>query len=131
MADFILLNAGANKVLDSGIAGKAKFGLSTKKVGAEGAGEWKAADVTASAITGTGYAMKEEESPAAATRKKAFGVQKWETTTHTDWSNEARSCYMEIGGVIICAWNLREGGGVRDLSAANTTEEFTPTYTQA
>jgi hypothetical protein len=31
-------------------------------------------------------------------------------------------------GHAICAWNLVTGGTARDMSAANTTEQVTPTY---
>lgn len=133
MADFLLFDAGANKLLDSGITGACKFHLSTKAVGTEEAGQHKHGDVLAgiSEITGTGYAAKEEAAPAAAAKKKSFGAQIWKTEAHTDWPAGTKSVVLENGGVALCAWNLREGGAARDLSAANTTEEFTPTFTQA
>jgi hypothetical protein len=128
MADFQLFNDGANALLDSGIAGTVKFALSTKT--AEELGPTtKAAGINE--ITGTGYAQISQAAPSAASQKKSFSAVEWKTEAHTDWPAGVKSCVMLIGGVAICAWNLREGGGARDLSGANTTEQFTPTFTQS
>jgi hypothetical protein len=128
MADFILTNLGANAILDSGIAGTVKFALSTKTTEELGTG---ATAGTMSEITGTGYAQISQTAPSAASQKKSFTAVEWKTEAHTDWPSSVKSCVMLMGGVAICAWNLREGGGARDLSGASTSEAFTPTFTQS
>lgn len=55
----------------------------------------------------------------------------WKTEAHTNWPAAVKSVVCLSGTTLICAWNLQAGGTARDLSGANTTEKFTPTYTQA
>jgi hypothetical protein len=128
VADFQLFNAGANAVLDSGITGTVKFALSTKT--AEELGPSAVAGAI-SEITGTGYAQISQTAPSAASQKKSFSAIEYKTETHTDWPSSVKSVVMLMGGVAICAWNLREGGGARDMSGAQTTEAFTATYSQS
>lgn len=123
MADTQLTNEGANVILDSGVSGACKFGISSKT--AEELGP-TAKLSTVNEITGTAYSQISQTAPSAASQKKTFSALEWKTESHTDWSSSAKSVFLVIGGVLVYIWNLREGGGARDLSGANTTEVFTP-----
>jgi hypothetical protein len=123
ISDFVLFTDGSNAVLESGITGSCSFALSTKTAEELGAAT-KAGSF--SEITGTGYARISETAPASAGGKKTFAPKEWKTETHTDWPAGTKSVVMLNASVAICAWNLREGGGARDMSGASTTETFSP-----
>jgi hypothetical protein len=129
VADFKLFNEGANKVLDSGLpkATKLAFALSTKTVD-ELVATLKGTEAAFGEITGTGYARQEQEPPLATEKAKKFAEMEWKTATATDWPASTKSVVCFSGTTVICAWNLQAGGAARDLSGANTTEKFTPTF---
>jgi hypothetical protein len=84
-------------------------------------------------ITGTGYARQTQAEPAPSSGVVSFAQMSWSTGANTDWSATTRSVVLvttaDNSGKAICAWNLQAGGAARDLSAANVTEQFTPTLT--
>jgi hypothetical protein len=135
VADFIAFNAGRTELANNGLPATCYFGLSTKSVDATN--PWTAADNMSTAgkeITGTGYARLSETEPTASSGVVSFAQKSWATSSATDWSSTVRSVFLTTGttaggttGVLICAWNLQSGGAARDMSAANTTENVTPT----
>lgn len=134
MADVILFDEGAAELLASGLPATAYFGLSTKVVDPTAGGTaYVAGETLASVgeITGTGYGRTSEAEPALVGGAAAYPQQEWATGAAEDWPADARSCFMATSadgtGKLLCAWNLRAGGLTRDLSAASTTERFTPT----
>lgn len=82
-------------------------------------------------ITGTGYARKSEAAPTPSAGSVAFSQFTWSTGAATDWPATVKSAVLVTSsdntGKAICAINLVTGGTARDMSAANTTENFTPT----
>lgn len=135
MADFVSFDEGRQYVVNNGLPSTCYFLLSTKSVDATSA-------FTASAtlaggvgeITGTGYARQTEFEPtatAASPSVVAFAEKTWSTGSATDWPAAVRSCVLattaDDSGKAVCAWNLQPGGAARDLSTANTVENFTPT----
>jgi hypothetical protein len=132
MADFIAFNEGRNEVGSNGLPATCYFFLSTKGVDAgtaHTAGETLAA-ADLGEITGTGAARKSQAEPTPADRKSVVQMS-WATAAATDWPAGVRSIVLATGpaasGKAICAWNLQVGGAARDMSAANTTENVTPT----
>lgn len=137
MGDFLAFNEGLSEVANNGLPTTCYFLLSTKSVDATSAhtaGE-TLAGATLGEITGTGYARQTESEPTAASGVVSFAVKSFATGAATDWPSTVRSIVLVTGaagtGKAICAWNLQTGGGARDLSAAGTTEAFTPTLTLA
>ena len=133
MADFIAFNEGKTEMASNGLPATCYFLLSTKGVDAgtaHTAGETLAgADL--GEITGTGYSRKSQSEPTPANGVVTFAQMSWDTGSATNWPNGVRSIVLATGsagtGKAICAWNLQPGGAARDLSAANTTENVTPT----
>ena len=130
MADFILFNEGAPRVLDSGFSGASAcvFDLCTKKVS-----EYTAATKYSerAAATGTGYTQKTQTAPAASGGSKTFSEIEWSTGSATNWPSNCASVCLSIEGKLVAAWNLQAGGAARAMNAASTTEKFTPTFTIA
>jgi|SRR4249919_3788763 len=125
MADFIAFNEGRQLVEDSGWPATITFDLSTKAVSAFTAADTYA---TRAAITGTGYTNKTQTEPAATgLGSKVIPQSQWLTGAATNWQNPC-TIVASDGTKIICAWNLVAGGAARDMSAANTTLNVTPTY---
>jgi hypothetical protein len=130
MPDAILFNEGATDLINNGLPSTITWDLSTKSVA-----ELSKTDTYAGGfgkITGTGYAAKTESEPTAVNGVVSFAAKKWETGEATDWPAGVKSIVARNGtSHILYAENLRAGGGARDMSAPNTTEEFTPTLTLA
>lgn len=133
MADFIAFNEGKTELANNGLPATCYFLLSTKGVDAgtaHTAGETLAGG-TLGEITGTGYARQTESEPTAVSGVVSFAQKSWATGAATDWPAGVRSVVLVTGsagtGKAICAWNLQAGGAARDMSQANTTENFTPT----
>lgn len=89
-------------------------------------------------LTGTGYGRNSQPLPVPSSANPtaiAFAQMSWQTGAATDWSNGtnglAKSIVMvsslDNTGKAIAAWNLNGTTG-RDMSAANTTENVTPTF---
>lgn len=135
MADFIAFNEGKTELAANGLPATCYFLLSTKGVDAgtaHTAGETlAAADLGEIPGTATGYARKSQAEPAPVSGVVTFAQMTWDTAAATNWPAGVRSIVLVTGaaasGKAICAWNLQVGGGARDLSAANTTENVTPT----
>lgn len=135
MADFIAFNEGRTELASNGLPATCYFLLSTKSVDATSA--FAAGNTLSGAtlgeITGTGYSRKSEAEPTPASGVVAFAQKSWATGAATDWPSTVRSVVLvttaDNSGKAICAWNLQAGGTARDLSQANTTEQFTPTLT--
>lgn len=135
MADFLRFDEGAKYLLTNGngLPSTCYFLLSTKPC--SGTGSHVVGDTLAGGvgeITGTGYARQSQAAPTpGSTGSAAFAQMSWATTTATDWPASVKSVVLATTsgntGKAICAWNLQAGGTARDLSAANTTENFTPT----
>jgi hypothetical protein len=137
MADFIAFTEGKTEFANNGLPATCYFLLSTKSVDATSA--FTAGNTLAGAtlgeITGTGYARVSQAEPTAVGGVVSFSQLSWSTGAATDWPTTVRSCVLVTTanntGKAICAWNLQAGGAARDLAAANTTEQFTPTLTVA
>jgi hypothetical protein len=135
VADFLMFTEGRSELVNSGLPATCYFILSTKSVdgtSAHTAGE-TLAGATLGEATGTGYARQTESEPTAASGVVSFAQKTWSTSSNTDWPSAVRSVVLATGasttGKAICAWNLQSGGAARDMSQANTTENFTPTLT--
>lgn len=135
MADFLVFTEGRNELASNGLPATCRFLLSTKSVDATSAftaGNTLAAG-TVGEITGTGATRQSQAEPTPASGVVSFAQMSWSTGSATDWPATVRSCVLvttaDNTGKAICAWNLQAGGVARDLSAANTTEQFTPTLT--
>ncbi len=136
MADFIAFSEGKTELANNGLPSTCYFLLSTKPC--SGAGTHVVGDTLAGGvgeISGTGYARQSQSEPTASSGVVTFAQMSWATSSATDWSNAVKSVVLVTtagaGGKAICAWNLIAGGTARDLSQANTTEQFTPTLTLA
>lgn len=135
MADFIMFTEGKNELGSNGLPSTCYFLLSTKGVDAgtaHTAGE-TLAGATLGEITGTGYARQSQSEPTPASGVFTFAQMSFATASATDWPSGVRSVVLVTGaagtGKAICAWNLQTGGGARDMSGANTTEQVTPVLT--
>jgi hypothetical protein len=130
LADFIAFTEGDNYVLQNGLPSTCYFLLSTTAVSGFTAASTLAGGV--GEITGTGYARQSQARPTPSGGAAAFSQMSWATGTHTDWPAAVKSIVLVTSsdntGKAIGAWNLIPGGGSRDLSQANTTEQVTPTY---
>lgn len=137
MADFIVFTEGRSELINNGLPATCRFLLSTKSVDATN--PFSAANTlsgtTVGEITGTGYARTSQAEPSASSGVVTFSQMSWSTGAATDWPATTRSVVLvttaDNTGKAICAWNLQTGGAARDLSTANTTEQFTPTLTQS
>lgn len=127
MADFISFNEGQDLLANSGLPSTCSFDLSTKSVDATSPFVETDTYSSRGVITGTGYSAKTEAEPTSSGGTVAFAEKSWDTSSATDWSSTVRSVVLHNGGTAICAWNLQTGGDARDMSAANTTENVTPT----
>ena len=120
---------GRKQIATAGLPATCTFLLSTKDeatfvdadVYATGLGE----------ITGTGDARQTEARPApggTTPTTVAFAIKTWATGAATDWPVAVKSCVLvdAANSKLLAAWNLNGTTG-RDMSAANTTENFTPT----
>lgn len=129
MANFISFNEGQDFIGEGvGVENNWKFDLSTKSV--DSTSPYADTDTYSSrgtAAPGTGYAQASQANPGFTGGTAAFSQITWTTSSATDWSSAYRSVVATNGTVAICAWNLQSGGAARDMSAANTTENFTPT----
>jgi hypothetical protein len=131
MADFIAFNEGKTEMASNGLPATCQFLLSTKSVDATT--PFVATDTLASSgeITGTGYARKTQAEPTPVAGVVSFAQMSWATGAAVNWPAAVRSIILatsaDNSGKMICAWNLQAGGTPRDLSAANTTENVTPT----
>lgn len=135
MADFIVFTEGKSEVGNNGVPATCYFFLSTKGVDA-GAAHTVSETLAAAdlgEITGTGAGRKSQaRTPSIEVNGVYSFVQmSWATGSATDWPTGVRSIVLCTGpaafGKAICAWNLQAGGAARDMSAANTTENVTPT----
>jgi hypothetical protein len=137
VADFISFNEGRKYLATSGngLPSTCYFGISTKAVSAFAVTDTLS---TSGEITGTGYARQSQSAPTPTSANPSaisFTQMSWATGSATDWSSAAASCFLastsDNTGKILCAWNLQAGGATRNLAAANTTENFTPTLDYA
>lgn len=133
MADFLIFNAGLSELVSNGLPTTCYFLLSDRSCDDHSPTDTLSGGV--GEIDGTGYERQVEAEPAAVAGTVAFDQMEWFTDTATDWSDSARSVVLatsdDDSGVAICAWNLLEGGGSRNLGQPNTTERFTPTLVLA
>ena len=137
MPDFISFNEGLTEVANNGLPATCRFLLSSRQIGAGGTP--LAASTTLAGgvgeITGTGYARQSQAEPTASSGVVTFSQMSWSTGSATDWPAAVYTVILvtstDNSGKAICAWHLRTGGAARDLSAASTTENFTPTLTLA
>jgi hypothetical protein len=133
VADFLFFTEGKNELLNNGLPATCYFALSTKSV--DGTSAHTAGETLTGAafgeITGTGAGRLSQAEPTASGGAVAFALMSWVTGSATDWPSAVRSVVLMTGaagsGKLLCAWNLITGGGARDLSAASTTEQVTPT----
>lgn len=84
-------------------------------------------------ITGTGYARQSQALPTPTSANPtvmSFAQMTWATGSATNWPAAVKSAVLvttvDNTGVAIAAFNLNGTTG-RDMSAASTTENFTPT----
>lgn len=136
MADFISFNEGRKELVNNGLPATCYFLLSTRDCATHAVTDTLAGGV--GEITGTGYARQSESEPTASAANPAavaFAQKSWATGSATNWPASVKSVVLVTSsdntGKAICAWNLIAGGTARDLSQANTTENFTPTLTLA
>lgn len=139
MADFISFNEGRKELANNGLPATCYFLLSTKPC--SGVGAHVVTDTLVGGvgeITGTGYARQSQAEPTASAANPSavsFSQMSWSTSSATDWSSAVKSVVLvttsDNTGKAIGAWNLVTGGAARDMSAANTTEQFTPTLNVA
>ena len=136
MADFISFNEGRKELANNGLPATCYFLLSTKDCNTHVVGDTLVGGV--GEITGTGYTRQSESEPAASLANPsavAFAQKSWATGAATNWPSSVKSVVLattsDNTGKAICAWNLIAGGTARDLSQANTTQNFTPTLTVA
>jgi hypothetical protein len=133
MADFIAFAEGKDELAANGLPTTCYFLLSTKSVDATS--PFTGAETLAAAnlgeITGTGYARLSQAEPAPSGGVVAFSQKSWVTGAAVNWPAAVRSVVLctsaTTAGKALCAWNLQVGGAARDMSAANTTENVTPT----
>jgi hypothetical protein len=135
--DFLAFTEGENYLLGAhggatgGLPATCYFALSTNAVANFTTASTLAGGIAE--ITGTGYARQSQAAPAPASGSASFSAMNWSTASATNWPAAVKSVVLvstsDNTGKAICAWNLIPGGGSRDLSQANTTEQVTPTLT--
>jgi hypothetical protein len=136
MPDFISFNEGRKELANNGLPSTCYFLLSTKDCATLVVGDTLAGGVAE--ITGTGYARQSQAEPTATAANPSatvFTQMTWSTGAATNWPAGTKSAILattsDNTGKAICAWNLVAGGTARDMSAASTTENFTPTLNVA
>lgn len=135
MATFIAFSEGKTELAANGLPSTCYFALSTKSVGGTSAytGSETLAGAAFGEITGTGYSRQSQAEPTPSSGVVTFSQMSWDTGTATDWSSTVRSVCLCTGsagtGKLICAWDLQSTSAARDMSAAHTVEQFTPTLT--
>lgn len=133
MADTLLFTEGWNYLMThgNGLPTTCYFLLSTDACASLTAASTLAGGV--GEITGTGYARQSEAAPTPSAGSVSFSQLTWSTGSATNWPAAVKSCILvssaDNTGKAIFAWNLVAGGTARDMSAASTTENFTPTLT--
>lgn len=131
MSDFIAFDQGRTELANNGLPGTCYFLLSDRDCDTHTTSDTLAGGV--GEITGTGYARQSQSEPTASAGVVSFAQMTWTTGSSTDWPASVKSVVLATTanntGKAICAWNLQVGGAARDLSAATTTEQFTPTLT--
>jgi len=136
--DFLMFNEGINYILgahggaNGGLPATCYFALSTNAISSFTTGTTLAGGIAE--ITGTGYARQSQSPPAPSAGAVAFAQMSWSTGANTNWPAATKSIVLVdvlsgTSGKAYAAWNLIAGGGSRDLSQANTTEQVTPTLT--
>lgn len=130
MADYIDFTEGQNSLLSGGLPATCYFLLSTTPVSSLTAASTLAGGV--GEVTGTGYSRQSQARPTPSGGAASFAQMSWTTGTATDWPSNVASVVLvttaDNTGKAICAWNLILGGGTRDMSKANTTEQVAPTF---
>lgn len=139
MSDFISFNEGRVYLAThgGGLPTTCYFLLSTKDCDTHVVGDTLAGGV-GEVTYWTGGARLSEAAPTPSSANPSvisFAQKSWTTTTHSDGPASVKSVVLvtsaDNSGKAICAWNLQTGGAARDLSGANTTENFTPTLNVA
>lgn len=136
MADFISFNEGRKELANNGLPATCYFLLSTKDCTTLLVTDTLAGGVAE--ITGTGYARQSQSEPTATAANPSavvFTQMTWSTGSATNWPAGTKAVLLvttsDNTGKAICGWNLVTGGTARDLSAASTTENVTPTLNVA
>lgn len=131
MADFLAFTEGKNNLETNGLPSTCYFLLSTKDCSTFVIGDTLGGGVAE--ITGTGYARQSQARPTPSSGTVSFTQMSWSTSSNTNWPASVKSCVLvttsDNTGKAVCAWNLQAGGTARDMSSANTTLNFTPTFT--
>lgn len=128
--DFLVPHQGGRYIGTAAVPATVYFDLSTKSVGSTNPFTEASTTATRGAVTGTGYNSKNKSRPAGAGGTFTFGTVTWSTGSATNWPSNVRSIVATTGsasGTLLACWNLQTGGGARDMSAANTTENVNPT----
>lgn len=131
--DFLTPHQGARFIGTAAIPATVYFDLSTKSVGSTNPFTEGSTTATRGALTHagmTGYNAQSKSRPAGAGGTFTFGTLTWSTGAAVNWPNNVRSVVATTGsaaGTLLGCWNLQVGGGARDMSAANTTENVNPT----
>lgn len=131
----ISFEEGRKEIALNGLPATCYFLLSGKDEASFAQGDTLAGGVEE--MTGTGYARESQALPTPSTADPtaiAFSQMSFVTGSATDWSNGTNGVAKSVvlvttadnTGKAICAWNLNGTTG-RDMSAANTTEDVTPT----
>jgi len=132
MADFIAFNEGRQEVETQGWPATVSFDLSTTQLSSFTAATTFAGGYgKLTSGTSTGYALKTSARPTATgLGVEAFTLMSWSTGAATNWPTTVYTivAFNATTSKIICAWNLVIGGAARDMSAASTTLNVTPTY---
>ena len=136
MADFIAPRQGGRYIGTAAVPATVYFDLSTKSVDSTNPFTHASTTATRGALTHagmTGYNALSKARPTGANSlggTLVFGTVTWATGAATNWPANVRSIVMTTGsaaGTLLACWNLQAGGGARDMSAANTTENVNPT----
>ncbi len=128
MASFIEFNEGGQAQATGGWPSTFTFHLSTKKVAS---GDFSASNTLGGGFgiaTGTGYTSKTQSRPSpSGIGSLAFTILTWNTSSATDWPAGVKSIVATDGTHLLWAEDLST---TRDMSAANTVLNVTPTYTK-
>ncbi len=130
MADFLAPNEGERYLGTKGWPSTVYFDLSTKSIDSTNPFTEAQTRATRGAITGTGYNSQSASRPTGTGGTFTFSQLTWSTGSATNWPSNVRSIVAttaSAAGTLLMCWNLQVGGGARDMSAANTTENVTPT----
>jgi hypothetical protein len=135
VADFLMFTEGKNEMMSNGLPGTCYFLLSSRQIGAGGTPLAAASTLAGGVgeITGTGYARQSQSEPTPSSGSAVFTLMSYATGAAVDWPAAVYSLILATTsnntGKAICAWHLVTGGTARDMSAASTTENVTPTLT--